>query len=145
MDTPPFIISISALFLVLLSLLFPHIRRLAIVSVCYWLFLICILLSGVAGYEGGVRVVELLRPVTGRLVALLLSLSSVGMLSFLALYRVVVLSIVSVIEKKRQTEFSKPDIKWGITCSAILPFVIMSGDIVVALRHISTGQMHDSL
>jgi large-conductance mechanosensitive channel len=63
----------------------------------------------------------------------------VAIATFLVLYRIVALGMVTLVERAKNIEFDKPSIKWGIIFSAILPFVIAAVLLLLILVGITNG------
>jgi hypothetical protein len=110
----------------------------------YWLFVICVIVSGIAGMFGGRALASWVLPL-GHFSWVLAFQPVVSILSFFLLYRFVALSVVAVVEDKKGIELEKPSIKSGMIYSAIFPLVLFVIFLVLLFFGTITGSMHDSL
>ena len=103
---------------------------------CYWLFVICIAVSGILGCFWGSRVSY----------SFFFAAPTIAVAAFLMLYCGVSLGVVRLVERRSSIEFQRPRIGVGIVCSAVLPFVLF----VIAILLVIVGlmrspPMHDSM
>ena len=110
-------ILLAGLLVVLLLVASSNLRGLAAAGLCFWLFLICLIISGIAGFFGGIRLAGILilgqsgYHIPGLFLVIPLSMSLVAVLTCLILYCAGVLSVVRLIEKKQKVELAKPGIR----------------------------------
>jgi hypothetical protein len=111
----------------------------------YVLYIVCILLSGAAGFAGGAKIARTLPHQGGFLLRTLALLPVVAALTFLVSYGILGLSILSVVERKAGTELPRPSMKWGIICSALMPFALVLFFVIAYIIGATTGSLRDSL
>ena len=110
----------------------PNLRQLAAVGLCFWLFLICLVGSGVVGIIGGLWVAgQVVHTQSGyiytappALLALPFTMPIVAVVTFSILYFIVVLGIVRLIEKRQKVALGKPSIITCVLLSALSPFIV---------------------
>ena len=103
---------------------------------CYWLFALCVAVSGIVGCVWGHDVSY----------SFFYAAPAIAIATFLVLYCGLCLGIVRMVERKKGIEFQRPSIVMGILCSAVLPFVLVILAILlffVGLTH--SHPMHDSM
>lgn len=126
-------IVLSALLGVMLLVFSPNLRQLAAVGLCFWLFVICLIVSGIVGIYGGMRLAGLVLHTNGdgnfyiippALLAMPITMPFVAVVTFSILYFGVALSIVRFVEKRQKVELGKPSFNIAFTLSALSPFIV---------------------
>jgi hypothetical protein len=125
-------IGLSALLGAMLFVFSPNLRQLAAVGLCFWLFLICLAVSGLVGIAGGIRVAgQVVHTQSGyvytappALLASPFTMPLVAVATFSILYFIVALGIVRFIERRQKVELGKLSTIVGIVLAALSPFFV---------------------
>jgi amino acid transporter len=105
-------------------------------TMCQWLFVICIAVSGILGCFWGNQVSY----------SFFFAAPAIAVAAFLMFYCGVCLGIVRLVERRISIEFQRPSIGVGIVCSAVLPFVLMIIVILLVIAGLMhSPPMHDSM
>lgn len=135
-------IVLSALLGIVLLVVSPNFRQFAAVGLCFWLFVICLIVSGIVGIIGGIRLAAVAIPQNGNfyvvppsLLAWPFAMAFVSIVTFFILYSGVAMSIVRLIEKRQKVEFGKPSFNISFALSALSPFILWPFVVHVLFPH----------
>ena len=103
---------------------------------CYWLFAVCVAVSGIVGCIWGHEVSF----------NFFYAAPVIAVAAFLVSYCGLCLGIVTMVERKKSVEFQRPSIIIGILCSAVLPFLLfILGILLFIVGLMLSPPMHDSM
>jgi hypothetical protein len=126
-------IILSFLLLILVFVIFPNLRQLVTVGVCFWTWLLCLLLSGLVGMFVGAAIGRYLLQdhlfdsdfgFLQNLLAFYFIVPGAAVLTFVVLYRYAAYSLFSFLERSQKVELARPSVKLGVVVAIFSPLVV---------------------